>query len=233
MQQKQLIYIIEDTEEIATLISIYLEKANFLSKIFFTAEEALEEIKQGNIPDFFLLDLNLPGISGFEFLKEIKEVTHRSIPTLIISARDTDEDIIKGLELGADDFVVKPFSPRVLVAKIEACLRRVAKTTAAAEETLTFGDYTILINSNILKKGNVKIQLSSKEYAVLEYLARHPNTPISPEQIYTDVWKAKYGDITAVAVYIQRLRKKIENDPANPDFIKTEFGLGYKFITGK
>ena len=172
-------------------------------------------------------------IEKSNFLNKIKEVTQRSIPTLIISARDADEDIIKGLKLGADDFITKPFSPRVLVAKIEACLRRVAETTAAAEETLTFGDYTILINSNILKKGNIKIQLSAKEYAVLEYLARHPNVPISPEQIYTDVWKAKYGDITAVAVYIQRLRKKIEKNPANPDFIKTEFGLGYKFVTGK
>lgn len=210
MQQKQVIYIIEDTEEIATLISIYLEKANFLPKIFFTAEQAFEEIQKDNIPALFLLDLNLPGMSGFDFLNKIKEVTQRSIPTLIISARDADEDIIKGLKLGADDFITKPFSPRVLVAKIEACLRRVAETTAAAEETLTFGDYTILINSNILKKGNIKIQLSAKEYAVLEYLARHPNVPISPEQIYTDVWKAKYGDITAVAVYIQRLRKKIE-----------------------
>ena len=181
--------------------------------------------------DCIILDVMMPELDGFSACKEIKKI--KDIPIIMLSARGEEYDRIHGFELGIDDYVVKPFSPRVLVAKIEACLRRVAKTTAAAEETLTFGDYTILINSNILKKGNVKIQLSSKEYAVLEYLARHPNTPISPEQIYTDVWKAKYGDITAVAVYIQRLRKKIENDPANPDFIKTEFGLGYKFITGK
>ena len=120
MQQKQVIYIIEDTEEIATLISIYLEKANFLPKIFFTAEQAFEEILKDNIPALFLLDLNLPGMNGFDFLNKIIEVTQSSITTLIISARDADEDIIKGLKLGADDFITKPFSPRVLVAKIEA-----------------------------------------------------------------------------------------------------------------
>lgn len=230
MDNKQKIFIIEDVDEIAKLISMYLKKEDFEPIIFSNAEDALEKINAGITPDLFILDLNLPGISGFDFLKKANEIFSHSIPTLIVSARDADEDIIKALGLGADEFVTKPFSPRVLVARVQACLRRVAKTTAAAEETLTFGEYTILVNSNVLKKDNIKIPLSVKEYAVLEYLVRHKNKTLAPEQIFSDVWKTQYGDITAVAVYIQRLRKKIEKDPSNPDFIKTEFGLGYKFV---
>ena len=224
-----MIFIIEDVPEIANLIQLYLNKADIESKTFSTAEDVIKELEDGKIPEMFILDLNLPGMNGFEFIQKIRNDYKPTTPVLVVSARDGDEDIIKGLELGADEFITKPFSPRTLVARVRANLRRVAITSAAAEESIKFDDYVLLLNSNVLKKGAHKIPLSIKEYAVLEYMVNNAGKVLSPEKIYYDVWKTEFGDVTAVAVYIQRLRKKIEKDPANPCYIKTVFGKGYSF----
>lgn len=229
---KPQIMIIEDEEAISLLEQKYLAKAEIDSRTYVTAEAALEDLAGGFVPNLVLLDLNLPGVSGFEFLKIFREKYDNNIPVMILSARDADEDIIEGLGFGADDFVTKPFSPRVLVARVEASLRRSAASTHG-EETLKFGDYTVLLNSCVLKKGTVKIPLSTKEYEVLEYLLRNRGKTLSPEVIYSDVWKNKFGDITAVAVYVQRLRKKIEKDIANPEFLLTVYGQGYCFDESK
>jgi len=221
------VFIIEDVEEMSSLMSMYLTKSNIDTVVFSNAEDCLEALKTGKLPDLLILDLNLPGMSGFEFLKTFRETYDKAIPIVIVSARDGDEDIIQGLDYGADEFVTKPFSPRVLVARVEANLRRQAITTAKAEETLSFGEYTLLLNSCVLKKGTVKIPLSTKEYEVLEFLLKHANETLSPEEIYNNVWKVSFGDLTAVAVYVQRLRKKIEKDPLNPEFIQTVYRKGY------
>lgn len=228
-----MIYIIEDVPEIANLIQLYLSKENFETKTFADAESTLKELSEGNLPELFILDINLPDMSGYDFLKKLRDEHKQSVPVIIVSARDSDEDIIKGLELGADEFVTKPFSPRTLVARVKANLRRIAITSASVEESIKFGEYVLLLNSNVLKCGSKKIPLSIKEYAVLEYLVKNAGKLLSPEQIYKDVWKTKFGDITAVAVYIQRLRKKIEKDHAKPDYIKTVFGKGYIFSEEK
>ena len=226
---KSKILIIEDVPEMAELIKMYMENAGFEVSAFETAETALEALKTASAPDLVLLDLNLPGMSGLEFLKNFRSNYKATIPVIIVSARDADEDIITGLGYGADEFVTKPFSPKVLVAKVKSKLDRLIATEASVEETITFGPYTLLCNSCVLKKGSEKIPLSTKEYEVLEYLVRHDGEPLNPETIYDNVWKVAYGDITAVAVYIQRLRKKIEDDPAHPKYITTIFGMGYKF----
>ncbi len=226
---KSKILIIEDVPEMAQLICMYMEKAGFEILSCETAETALEKLSAGYIPDLVLLDLNLPGMSGLEFLKKFRNSQKTTIPVIIVSARDDDEDIIAGLNYGADEFVTKPFSPKVLVARAQAKLTRQAVTEASAEETIDFGPYTLYCNSCVLKKGIEKIPLSTKEYEVLEYLVRHAGEHMSPEVIYNSVWKNQYGDYTAVAVYIQRLRKKIEDDPAKPRYITTVFGMGYKF----
>ena len=222
------ILVIEDVPEMSELVSMYLKKADMSVTTCTTAEEALEKLKDFS-PDLVLLDLNLPGMSGFEFLEKFRETQSTTIPVVIVSARDADEDIIKGLGIGADEFVTKPFSPRVLVARVEANLRRKAETIAAAEKTLKFGEYTVLLNSCVLKKGSVKIPLSTKEYEVLEYILQNRGKTLTPENIYNGVWKNQFGDLTAVAVYIQRLRKKIEKDPSKPEYLKTVFGQGYCF----
>ena len=229
MNNRPRIFIIEDVPEMASLIAVYIEKADMQAFSYSTAEAALSEMKTTGEPDCLILDLNLPGMSGFDFLTRIRRDFRPTVPVVIVSARDADEDVIKGLGIGADEFVTKPFSPRVLVARIQAHLRRMTVSSAAAEESVRFGDYVLLLDSNVLKNGGRKIQLSVKEYAVLEYLIQNAGTSLSPEKIYTKVWKTQFGDMTAVAVYIQRLRKKIEKDPSNPMFIKTDFGNGYFF----
>lgn len=222
------ILIIEDVPEMSELVSMYLTKEGMAVSKASSAEEALGILKSFT-PDLVILDLNLPGMSGFDFLKEFRGEYNNTIPVIISSARDGDEDIIEGLGLGADEFVTKPFSPRVLVAKVKANLRRGSEISAAAEDFFAFGDYKLLLNSCVLKKGSEKISLSNKEYKVLEYLTKHAGEQLGPEKIYRDVWGTEFGDITAVAVYIQRLRKKIEENPADPRYIKTVFGMGYLF----
>ncbi|WP_294429510.1 response regulator transcription factor [uncultured Treponema sp.] len=222
------ILVIEDVPEMSDLISMYLSKEGMDVSQALSAEDAIDLLKTFT-PELVILDLNLPGMSGFEFLKFFREKFNNTIPVIIASARDGDEDIIEGLGLGADEFVTKPFSPRVLVAKVKANLRRGSEISAAAEQFYAFGDYKMLLNSCVLKKGSEKISLSNKEYKVLEFLTKHPGEKLSPEKIYREVWGTDFGDVTAVAVYIQRLRKKIESNPAEPRFIKTVFGMGYIF----
>ena len=223
------VFVIEDEESISKLVCMYLEKSEIKAEPFYNAEDAFEKLNSGVTPDLLILDLNLPGMSGFDFLKKFREMFKATIPVMIVSARDADEDIISGLEYGADEFVTKPFSPGVLVARVQAHLRRKNLVTGSGEDSINFGEYTLLLNSCVLKKGNDKIPLSTKEYNVLEYLVKNAGTIISPEKIFNDVWKVQYGDITAVAVYVQRLRKKLEIDPSNAKYIKTEFGKGYIF----
>ena len=229
MESKTKILVIEDVPEMSDLICMYLTNANYEPLASETAEDALEKLRGGFSPALVLLDLNLPGMSGFDFLKIFRQEFKTTIPVVIVSARDADEDIIAGLGYGADEFVTKPFSPKVLVARVTSKLSRLCATEASVEETATFGEYTIFFNSCILKKGSQKIQLSAKEYQVLEFLVRNAGHPVPPEQIFKSVWKTSFGDMTAVGVYVQRLRRKIEKNPSSPKIIQTQFGKGYQF----
>ena len=230
MNETPCIYVIEDEESISKLIKLYLTKEGMEAKAFLNAEDALSDLKEGRKPNLIILDLNLPGMSGFEFLEELQKMFNKELPSvMILSARDTDEDIIKGLGYGADEFVTKPFSPGVLMARVKANLRRQSFFLEKMESYIDFGPYTLLLSSCVLKKNGQKISLSTKEYEVLEFLVKNAGQVISPEKIYQNVWKVEYGDITAVAVYIQRLRKKIEDNPSDCKYIKTEFGNGYIF----
>ena len=228
------IYVIEDEEAISQLICMYLNKSDMTTSPFYNAEDALAKLDGDRKPDLIILDLNLPGMSGYDFLQELKKKYNTDMPTvMILSAREADEDIINGLGFGADEFINKPFSPKVLVARVQANLRRQNKAIAKAEESIQFDDYSLLTNSCVLKKGNLKIPLSTKEYEVLEYLVKHAGEELSPETMYKAIWRVEFGDITAVAVYVQRLRKKIEKDPSNPQYIQTAFGKGYIFNKAK
>ena len=231
LSKQPYVYVIEDEESISQLICMYLSKSDIGTKAFYNAEDALANFDKDRKPDLVILDLNLPGMSGFDFLNELKSrfTEAEKPPVMILSARDADEDMINGLGLGADEFVTKPFSPSVLVARVEANLRRQISASAKAEDSVRFDDYTLLLNSCVLKKGSQKIPLSSKEYEVLEYLVKNAGKTLVPEQIYQAVWKVDFGDITAVAVYIQRLRKKLQAESQDKEYIKTVFGKGYVF----
>jgi two-component system response regulator RegX3 len=221
------ILIIEDVKELAELMALYLTREGFEIRAVKSAEEGFDVLEAWK-PELIILDINLPGMDGFEFLQKIRP-GNRS-PVLIVSARDSDEDLISGLSGGADEFVTKPFSPNVLAARVRALFRRVRDyEEKEPRRVFCFGPFVLDYDACILKKADVRIPLSNKEYACLAYLSEHTGKTLNPETIYAGVWNRPYGDLTTVAVYIQRLRKKIEDDPANPLYIKTVFGMGYCF----
>ncbi|GHU84403.1 DNA-binding response regulator [Spirochaetia bacterium] len=245
------VLIIEDVGELAELISLYLAKEGLEIKTAESAEAALAILEAWE-PDLIILDLNLPGMDGFEFLQTYRRT--RNTPVMIVSARNSDEDLISGFATGADEFVTKPFSPRVLAARVRALLLRVRQAPEKAEARIfRFGPFTLdydacvlkkedpselvrgeLVRGELVRSGVVrnesarKVQLSAREYEVLAYLSEQAGRPSTPEQIYGACWKNTYGDLTTVAVYIQRLRKKIEDDPAEPQYIETVHGMGYR-----
>ena len=227
------VLIIEDVKEMSDLVAMYLGKEGMTVKQAESAEDAFS-ILENYVPDLIILDLNLPGMDGFEFLHHFRKTNN--IPVIIVSARDADEDIISGLGYGADEFVTKPFSPRVLTARVRAMIRRTQDSQEKdnSVEEIKFGPYTLNCESCILRRKNnegnfERILLSAKEFSVLEVLIKNKGKPLTPEVIYKEVWGNSYGDLSAVAVYIQRLRKKIEEDSTTPVFIETVFGLGYRF----
>ncbi|HEY9595999.1 MAG TPA: response regulator transcription factor [Spirochaetia bacterium] len=219
------ILIVEDVQEMAELIRLYLQKEGMEAVICETGEEGLVAFERDRF-DLVVLDINLPGIDGFEFLQRLRRSSN--VPVIIVSARDADEDMILGLGIGADEFVTKPFSPKVLVARARAILRR-ATDMRTSPNSVRFGEFLLDVDGFLLRRGGDKVSLSSKEFEVLAFLATHPDRAMSAETIYSEVWKNQYGDVTAVAVYIQRLRRKIEADPAAPVFIETVHGMGYRF----
>ena len=225
---KASVVIIEDIKEMSDLIQLYVKREGMDTAVFDNAEAALEYLKTST-PDLILLDINLPGMDGFEFLN----IYHKQsdCPVLIVSARDSDEDIIMALGYGADEFVTKPFSPKVLMARIRALLRRKQSgVSSSSKNIIQFGPYTLNTESCLLKKGDERIHLSAKEFDILLYLINSKGKTSTPEEIYRKVWGSEFGDLTAVAVYVQRLRKKLEADPAAPHFIETVHGMGYRFV---
>ena len=220
------ILLIEDVKELANLVALYLSKEGFDVRAVESAEDGFAAI-EGWKPELVILDINLPGMDGFEFLSKFRKTSDALV--LIVSARDSDEDQINGLGIGADEYITKPFSPKVLVARVVALFRRIRFHGKMQENVLRFGSYTLDYDAYILKKNGEKIPLSSKEFGCLVWLTEHSGKPMSVEAIYEGVWKNKYGDLTTVGVHIQRLRKKIEADPANPVYIETVHGMGYRF----
>lgn len=217
------VLIVEDERELAELVQLYLEKDGINVTIAGTAEEGLD-LLNSDPADLVVLDINLPGMDGFEFLREFR--MRSATPIIIVSAREADEDIVMGLGMGADEFVTKPFAPKVLVARIRALLRR---ARGAATETLRFGPYRLDVNGYSLMKGEQPVVLSSREFEVLRHLATNPGRAIRPDDIYSEVWQNEFGDVSAVAVYVRRIRQKIEDDPTKPYYVQTIHGSGYRF----
>jgi DNA-binding response OmpR family regulator len=229
MQAK--ILVLEDVKEMSDLIALFLAKDGMSVVARETAEDAVALVEAEDF-DLIVLDLNLPGMDGFEFLDKARKRT--SCPVLIVSARGSDEDLIAGLGQGADEYMTKPFSPKVLVARVRALLRRSRGLAdrpgeRSPSDIVAFGPYILDCSAFELKKGEEIVSLSVKEFGVLSYLAKNSEAPQTPQAIYDAVWRREYGDLTAVAVYIQRIRKKIEDDPASPAYIETVYGRGYRF----
>jgi len=230
------ILVVEDVKELADLVTLYLSREGFEVRVAQSAEEAFN-ILEGWAPDLVILDINLPGMDGFEFLQKLRRCDDsglRDTPVLIVSARNSDEDQISGLGIGADEYITKPFSPKVLVARVRALFRRLRTynqqdSEKSQENLFRFGPFALDYDACVLKKNSERIALSAKEYGCLAWLTEHSGKAMNVESIYNGVWKNSYGDLTTVAVYIQRLRKKLEEDPSDPVYIETVHGMGYRF----
>ncbi len=224
---KASVLIIEDEIEIADLIKIYLNNEGIDVLHVDNAEKGFIILKENKI-DLIVLDINLPGMDGFEFLQTIRK--DYNIPVVIVSARQDDNDMILGLGTGADDYVTKPFSPKVLAARVRANLRRYMNPEESEKskiKQIKFRDYVIDSEAYLIKKGDKRISLSPREFEVLLYLLENAGTPRTPEDIYKAVWGNDFGDLTTVAVHIQRLRKKLEKNSTLPEIIETVHGVGY------
>ncbi len=234
MVAKQRILIVDDDENIAELISLYLTKECYETKIVYDGESALKEVDTF-LPNLILLDLMLPGIDGYQVCREIRQT--RNIPIIMLSAKGETFDKVLGLELGADDYLIKPFETKELVARVKAVLRRyqtVAAPAPKAEEKpaqiVEYDDLTInLANYSVIYHGK-NIEMPPKELELLYFLASSPNQVFTREQLLDNIWGYEYiGDTRTVDVHIKRIREKLgSNDHWHLD---TVWGIGYKFVT--
>jgi DNA-binding response OmpR family regulator len=224
------ILIIEDQQSIAELERDYLEIDGFQVDIKSNGKEGLSQALEHDY-DLILLDLMLPDMDGFDICKKIRK--EKNIPILIISAKGGDIDKIRGLGLGADDYISKPFSPSELVARVKAHLSRFERLTGQQgkiTKEIHIKDLIINQTARQVYLGGNKIVLTTKEFDILYFLASNPNIVFSKEIIYDRIWgNNSYGDITTIAVHIKKIRDKIEKDPNSPHYIETLWGSGYRF----
>lgn len=218
------VLIIEDEAEISNLISVYLKKEGIDAVAVSTGEEGVGLFRSETF-DLVILDLSLPGIDGYEVLQSIRNDS--AVPVIIVSARNEDADMLLGFGMGADDFVSKPFSPRVLTARVRTRIQRQKKMPEHENEVYVFGDYTIDPNSFCLKKNGVRIKMRPKELELLIYLAKKRGQIVSAEELYAEIWENEQGDISTIPVHIRRIRDRLEENPSFPEFIKTVYGKGY------
>ncbi len=218
------VLIIEDEKELGELIQLFLKKDGIQSDLCPSAEEGLIILNK-QVYDLIILDINLPGMDGFEFLQILRKKS--AVGVIILSAREADEDVVLGLGLGADEFVTKPFAPKVLVARVRALLRRFKTQKGTSSSRFLFGPFEMDTDGYSLLKKGTRVPLSTKEFEVLRFLIENAGKVFTPHEIYQTVWDQEFGDVTSVAVYIQRLRKKLEVDPSSPELLLTIRGKGY------
>ncbi|MDQ7095357.1 response regulator transcription factor [Desulfosporosinus sp. PR] len=227
------ILIIEDDSSIAELQRDYLEVAGFEVIVCSGGLEGLKTLRENEM-DLLILDIMLPGMDGLEILRSMQE--DKDIPVLLVSAKKEEIDKIKGLSLGADDYITKPFSPGELVARVKAHLENYERLKhrfrerAGKENVLTIRGLKIDRESHRVFVLGQEVSLAQKEFGLLLYLAQNPNRVFGREELFERVWGLDaLGDSSTVTVHIARLREKIENDPSNPQYVETVWGAGYRF----
>jgi two-component system response regulator RegX3 len=222
------ILMIEDEASFSEAITFLLKKEGFEVAVANNGQDGINLFEK-NGADLILLDLMLPGLSGTEVCRQIR--LKSNVPIIMLTARDTEIDKVVGLELGADDYVTKPYSSRELIARINAVLRRATSVEPESESGLiAIGPIKLDIDRHIMTLDNVPVQLPLKEFELLEFLMRNSGRVLTRSQLIDRVWGSDYfGDTKTLDVHVKRLRAKIEKDPANPTYIQTVRGLGYKF----
>ncbi|MCK5892103.1 MAG: response regulator transcription factor [Aeromicrobium sp.] len=220
------VLVVEDETSYSEALSYVLRKEGFDVAVAETGPDALLEFDR-NGADIVLLDLMLPGLSGTEVCRQIRQSS--SVPIIMVSAKDTEVDKVVGLELGADDYVTKPYSPRELVARIRAVLRRGTVDEIDDTASLEVGRIRMDVDRHLVSVDGTEVRLPLKEFELLEFFLRNPGRVLTRGQLIDRVWGADYvGDTKTLDVHVKRLRAKIEHDPANPVTLTTVRGLGYK-----
>ncbi len=224
------ILVVEDEPSVGEVLQLYLRRAGFAVTLFQDGQKAVEQL-EAQLPALVILDLMLPGVDGWEITRRLRD--RSSVPIIMLTARGQEIDRIAGLELGADDYVVKPFSPQELVSRVRAVLRRVQPPASGEKEpALQFGDLSIDPQTRLVTVKGEEKNLTAREFDLLYLLAQHPRQVFTRDQLLERVWgEADYIDSSTVTVHIRRLREKIEPDPANPRHLHTVWGVGYRFET--
>jgi DNA-binding response OmpR family regulator len=232
-QNRPVIFVVEDEEDIARLISHNLQAAGFAVQTFFSGASVLTEALR-EPPALFLLDVMLPGPNGFELCRHIRQTPALSaVPIIFLTAKTGEADRVKGLELGGDDYVTKPFSPRELVARVRSVLRALGQSELSSE-VLRLGDLNIDVSSMTVQVAGRNVFTTAREFRLLEYLATHRGRVLTRDQLLDAVWKeTPFVTARSIDVYIRRLREKIETDPRHPQYLKTLRGIGYRFEVPK
>ena len=229
------ILIVEDDPAMRSVIERTLSREGMETKTLENGEEALEYLQTAEPFDLLILDVMLPGIDGITLCREIRAGTtdHKEVPIVMLTARSDETSIVVGLEVGADDYVTKPFSPKQLVSRVRAHLRRQqfnSRPDATQQQTLVFPGLELDLLRRRVTANGAPVTLTAKEFEVLAFLAAHPGRVYSREQIMRHLWGGEFfGDARAADVHVQHLRKKVEPDPKNPCYIQTVRGFGYKF----
>lgn len=225
----QSVFIVDDDVKITKLLKSYFDKEGFVTYLAHEGEGAVQAIRDKN-PDIVVLDLMLPGLDGWEICRRLRKES--DVPIVMLTARDEETDRVIGLEMGADDYVAKPFSPREVVARAKAILRRTRKEVVQAEP-LRIGDLLIDVERHTVKKGNTALDLTPTEFKILELLATNAGRVFSRLQIVERVQGYAFdGYDRTVDVHMKNLRRKVEDDPKEPRHILTVYGIGYRFAGG-
>ncbi|UQI46772.1 response regulator transcription factor [Streptomyces sp. HU2014] len=228
------VLVVDDDPTVAEVVAGYLGRAGFAVDRVADGPAALERAAAFP-PDLVVLDLMLPGMDGLEVCRRLR--AHGPVPVIMLTARGDEDDRILGLEVGADDYVTKPFSPRELVLRVTSVLRRaqaratVASSGPAAAPPLRAGGIALDPASRRATKDGVELALTLREFDLLAFLVRHPGRACGREELMREVWGWEFGDLSTVTVHVRRLRAKVEDDPARPRLIRTVWGVGYRFDT--
>ncbi|MET9837633.1 response regulator transcription factor [Streptomyces virginiae] len=227
------VLVVDDDPTVSEVVAGYLQRAGFTVQRAEDGPSALESAARHR-PDLVVLDLMLPGMDGLEVCRRLRAsgTGRPPVPVVMLTARGDEDDRILGLEMGADDYVTKPFSPRELVLRVRSILRRSSSTTPVDEPSLVVAGLAVDPVARRATRDGSELALTLREFDLLVYFLRHPGQVCDRERLMREVWGWEYGDLSTVTVHVRRLRSKIEKDPADPQLIRTVWGAGYRFETG-
>lgn len=219
------VLVVEDDPTVREVVETYLEADGFIVDVASDGFAALDAIET-RPPDLVVLDRMLPGIDGAEVCRRIRET--RSVPVILLTALSAPEDRVAGLEAGADDYLTKPFSPRELVLRVQAVLRR-SLGEFTPEAPFDLGPFHLDVSARIVRKDGAELPLSTREFELLAFLLKHPRRAFTRDELLRAVWGWEFGDLSTVTVTVRRLREKIESDATQPQLLNTVWGVGYRF----